>query len=292
MTDTQIVADWYNRNAALEHDRLNNCRLEFSISLKAIHQCVELLGEQRPLRILDVGGGTGRYAVELARRGHSVTLTDISESELNLAKSLATEFGVTLEAIVTADARSIQVGSKEDNPQSIFITSAYDLILCQGPMYHLLEESERLHVLCACASMLRPGGILAVAFVTRYAHLRDIAQREPARLAEEFDSFYREYLSSGKYTRNPTMTSHHTSAEGIRGLFHKADGQLRTRENVGLALTRILACEGFLGGGLAGRLGDLSPGSYERWVDVVMQFAEDEGLLGNADHLLAIAERK
>ena len=76
------------------------------------------------------------------------------------------------------------------------------------------------------------------------------------------------------------------------GLIRKVDGLLRAHDSVGLALSRIVACEGFLGGGLAGKLGDVSPEVYEHWVDVVMQCAEDEALLGNADHLLAIAERR
>ncbi|KAE8332676.1 S-adenosyl-L-methionine-dependent methyltransferase [Aspergillus sergii] len=294
MTDTQVVAEWYNQNAALEHNRLNACRLEFSVSLRVIDQCLGQLRQRsdQPLKILDLGGGTGRYAVELARKGHSVTLADISRSELELAKSFAAESGVTLDAIVEADAQTIQVCPKEEDPRSIFTTSTYDLILCQGPMYHLLEESERTDVLCACASMLRGNGILAVAFVTQYAHLRDIAQRDPSRLATEFDGFYREYLASGRYTRNPSMESYHTNAEDVRGLFRKVDGPLRMHDGVGLALSRIVACEGFLGGGLAGKLDDLSPDVYEHWVDVVMQCAEDEALLGNADHLLAIAERR
>ncbi|KAE8140205.1 S-adenosyl-L-methionine-dependent methyltransferase [Aspergillus pseudotamarii] len=292
MTDTQVVAEWYNQNAVLEHNRLNACRLEFSVSLRVINQCLEQLRQRhdRPLRILDLGGGTGRYAVELARKGHSVTLADISRSELELAKSFAAESGVTLDAIVEADARAIQVYPKEEHPRSVFTTSTYDFILCQGPMYHLLEDSERTHVLRACASMLRGNGILAVAFVTQYAHLRDIAQRDPARLGKEFDGFYRAYLASGRYTRNPFMASYHTNVEDVRGLFHKVDGLLRTQDGVGLALSRIVACEGFLGGGLAGKLCDLLPDVYERWVDVVMQFVDDEALLGNADHLLAIAE--
>ncbi|PIG82484.1 hypothetical protein AARAC_005799 [Aspergillus arachidicola] len=316
MTDTQVVAEWYNQNAALEHNRLNACRLEFSVSLRVIDQCLGQLRQRsdQPLKILDLGGGTGRYgkpmllpminlseasiaspaamSVELARKGHSVTLADISRSELELAKSFAVESGVTLDAIVEADARTIQVHPKEEDPRSVFTTSTYDLILCQGPMYHLLAESERTDVLCACASMLRANGILAVAFVTQYAHLRDIAQRDPSRLATEFDSFYREYLASGRYTRNPSMESYHTNAEDVRRLFRKVDGLLRTHDSFGLALSRIVACEGFLGGGLAGKLGDLSPDVYEHWVDVVMQCAEDETLLGNADHLLAIAERR
>lgn len=86
-------------------------------------------------------------------------------------------------------------------------------------MHHLLAESERTQVLCACASMLRANGIVVVAFVMQCAHLRGIAQRDPDRLAVEFDIFYREYLSSGRYTRNLSVASYHTNVDDIKRLF-------------------------------------------------------------------------
>ncbi|KAL1962504.1 hypothetical protein VTN77DRAFT_9625 [Rasamsonia byssochlamydoides] len=167
MTDTQTVANWYNLNANLEHDRL----------------------------ILDLGGGTGRYAVKLAQLGHAVILVDISQSELDVARLFAAQSGVSLAGIQQADARHIRQYASSilkmgDGDEG------YDLILCQGPLYHLMEESERLEVVCvcACAAMLRPGGFFLAAFVTKFAHLRDLAQRDPMRLWEEQTSFYRDYL--------------------------------------------------------------------------------------------------
>jgi hypothetical protein len=59
-----------------------------------------------------------------------------------------------------------------------------------------------------------------------------------------------------------------------------------------LELERLVSCEGFLGGGLASKISELPDDAYERWVDVVLRFAEDENNLGNADHLLAVARRK
>jgi hypothetical protein len=159
-------------------------------------------------------------------------------------------------------------------------------------MYHLFEESERSKVLCTCTALLRPGGFLLVAFVTQYAHLRDIAQRDPARLVTEYYGFYREYLLSGKYTRNPSRAMHHTHVSEIKELFKMVGGLCAAQHAVGISLNRIVPCEGFLGGGLSSKLVTLPQKDYELWVDVVMQFTDDEALLGNADHLLAVAEKK
>lgn len=53
-------------------------RKELAFLLEHIH------GEK--LRILDVGGGSGRFAAPLAERGHSVTVADISEAALNILR--------------------------------------------------------------------------------------------------------------------------------------------------------------------------------------------------------------
>jgi ubiquinone/menaquinone biosynthesis C-methylase UbiE len=61
MTDTATVAKWYSANAGLEHSRLINNRLEFAISLRIIQQTLSFLQPTGPKKILDLGGGTGRY---------------------------------------------------------------------------------------------------------------------------------------------------------------------------------------------------------------------------------------
>jgi hypothetical protein len=123
---------------------------------------------------------------------------------------------------------------------------------------------------------------MIAAFVLRYAHLRDIAQRDPMRLLTDYDSFYAQYLSDGKYTRNPLVSSYHANAEEIKEIVGSTPG---------LQLERLVACEGFLGGGLASKIHELDDDAYERWVDIVLRFAEDPSILGNADHVLAVARR-
>lgn len=61
MTDTATVAGWYNNNSNIEHNRLIDNRLEFAISLRVIQETLSYLGSSGPKRILDLGGGTGRY---------------------------------------------------------------------------------------------------------------------------------------------------------------------------------------------------------------------------------------
>lgn len=131
--------------------------------------------------------------------------------------------------------------------------------------------------------MLKKDGVIIVAFVTKFAHLRDLAQRDPKRLFNE-NYFYTEYLRTGKYTRNPSTVSHHSHPFEIRRLFEKV-------EYPRLDVQRMIGCEGFLGGGSRKGLNGLNEGEYEAWVDVVWDNAEDESALSASDHIVVVAKR-
>jgi hypothetical protein len=61
MSDVSLVATWYNDNASWEHARLTDGRLEYSITMRAIQDVISEFPENLPLKIADIGGGTGRY---------------------------------------------------------------------------------------------------------------------------------------------------------------------------------------------------------------------------------------
>lgn len=96
--DVEIVKENYNKNAQLEWERLEGFHFEFEI---AKHYLKKYL---RGKTVLDIGGGPGRYSVWLAKQGYDVTLVDLSESNIALAKQKFQEYGVQVKAYV-CDAR-------------------------------------------------------------------------------------------------------------------------------------------------------------------------------------------
>ena len=82
--------------------------------------------------MLDVGGGPGRYAIELARRGYRVVLFDLSRVCLKIAREKAHEAGVELTGYEHGDAWDL----------TRFRDGSFDAVLLLGPLYHLLAEEE------------------------------------------------------------------------------------------------------------------------------------------------------
>jgi S-adenosylmethionine-dependent methyltransferase len=108
------------------------------------------------LDVLDVGGGTGGFAVPLADLGHRVTVVDPSPDALASLERRAGDVGVTVRA-VQGDAAAL---ADVAEPGSV------DLVLCHGVLEHVDDVAPALTALVA---VLRPGGVLSLLAANRNA---------------------------------------------------------------------------------------------------------------------------
>ncbi len=107
------------------------------------------LGADRAKRILDIGCGTGRHDIELARRGYRVTGLDLSEAQLRLAREKATRSGVSVD-FQCRDATEPHFHDEFDAA----------IMFCEGA-FPLMETDEKNHaILRHTSAALRPGGKL------------------------------------------------------------------------------------------------------------------------------------
>ncbi len=124
-------------------------------------------------RILDMGCGTGRHAVELARRGYRVTGVDIAAGMLAEARKAADDAGVAV-AWVEADATRFATPERFDAA----------LCLCGGAFGILnLEDDPARHdraVLRAIAAALAPGAPLILTTLNAFARLRELTDADLA----------------------------------------------------------------------------------------------------------------
>ncbi len=98
-------------------------------------------------RILDIGCGTGRHSIELAKRGYSVSGVDLSESQLSSAKEKAREANVNIN-FSKCDARQLPFNNE----------FGLAIMLCEGA-FPLMETDEmNYQILRGAAKALKPGG--------------------------------------------------------------------------------------------------------------------------------------
>ncbi|KAH6626732.1 S-adenosyl-L-methionine-dependent methyltransferase [Chaetomium sp. MPI-SDFR-AT-0129] len=282
-TSTESVSKLYGRIADLENQRLAEHPMEREITLRAIRK---ELGPIPGKRIADIGGGPGKIAFALADDGYDVDLVDLSPDLIQLAQAEQDE---RKSAGVKPLLRSIAVGNALD--KSGLAEGLYDAVLLLGPLYHLLEESERASAVTNALQLAKPdGGLVFVAFISIDAHLRDVAMRNPGKVVD-LKEFYTKYLIDGRYEKSEpglgqTVQSFHTRPDDIRAFFASnfADS---------LELLELRSTEGILGGGLDATLAKSSDEVVQVWADLMFDgFSTKEQHLGCADHLLATLRRK
>ena len=101
----------------------------------------------RTCRIPDIGCGTGRHAIELARRGYPVVGIDLSESMLGKARAKAQAAGVTAE-FIRADARDLQFRNEFDRA----------IMVCEGGFPLMQTDEMNFMILQSAAAALKDGG--------------------------------------------------------------------------------------------------------------------------------------
>ena len=228
-----------------------------------------------PAVVADVGGGPGLYACWLAALGYEVHLSDpvplhVAQAE-EASKARPTH---PVASCAVGDARAL--GRPDDST---------DAVLLLGPLYHLTDRTDRLAALREARRVLRPGGTLVAAAISRFASALDGLRAgyldDPA-----FAALVGRDLTDGQH-RNPTgHPAYFTTA-----FFHHPDEVRQEVEDAGLTAVQLLAVEG-----PAWLLQDFDahwddPDRRERLLGVVRRVEADPSLLGVSAHLLAVARK-
>ena len=107
------------------------------------------INRDKSIKILDIGCGTGRHSIELAKRGYHVTGVDLSENQIKRARQKAQEVGVTIN-FQTQDARNLLYNNEFD----------LAIMLCEGG-FSLMETDEmNFEILKHAANALKSKGKL------------------------------------------------------------------------------------------------------------------------------------
>lgn len=137
-----------------EWGRLERESLEFTINMHHIIGNLPQTG-----RILDNGAGPGKYALQLAKLGYQMTLSDITPKVVEIATVKAKEEALydQFEGFHVLDAVDM----------SIFPDNHFDAVMMLGPLYHLQSEDQRTKAVQELHRVTKPGGTVFVAFMSK-----------------------------------------------------------------------------------------------------------------------------
>ena len=267
---THTINTFYN-STQMETDRLGQHVFQLE---KIRTQEIILRYLKPPMNIADIGGATGAYSFWLYDMGHHVHLLDAAEFHIEAATKISISENKPLASISLGDARQLPYDDEQ-----------FDLVLLFGPLYHLQEKEDRVKSIAEAKRVLKKGGELFAATITRYASLFDGFWQgfidDPA-----FENIVNQDLEDGNHFNPVNHPMYFTDAH-----FHTQKEIEEEFTNAGFSNFNIIAIEGF---------GWLTPKFIERWNDeearnkmlrYIKQTENDPIMIGISAHVMTIATK-
>jgi SAM-dependent methyltransferase len=264
------IRDYYDRWP--EESRLE--RGAFQLEELRSRELILRHAPEPPALVLDVGGAAGAYAFWLADHGYDVRLLDAVPRLIEVARQRNERAARKLAACDVADSRALP----EPNESAA-------MVLLLGPLYHLVQERDRQVALSEAMRVLRPGGVLIAAGISRWGSVLDGLSRESLR-DREFARIVERDLLDGHH-QNPTkQLDYFTTA-----YFHRPEDLRREVGAAGFEVEGLYGVEG---------PGWILPDLVERWTDperreIILQVARalesEPSVIGWSAHLIVVGRK-
>lgn len=266
------IIDYYG-SLFSEQGRLSNTwgQIEYVRTQRIIRRYLK----PPPAIVLDIGGAAGRYSCWLAQEGYIVHLIDPVPLHIEQAqRASAAQPETPVASCTIGDARQLTLDD-----------GLADAVLLMGPLYHLVEAADRHQALAEAYRVLKPGGFLFAAGISRFASCID-------GLASGYflDPAFREImlrdLEDGQHRNLTQKPAYFTTA-----FFHHPDELTAEVTRVGFRLTALLAIEGisYLVKDLDGLWSSAS--HREFLLELIGKIEQDASLIGASPHLMCVAEK-
>jgi ubiquinone/menaquinone biosynthesis C-methylase UbiE len=225
------------------------------------------------MSILDVGGGTGIYSFWLSEQGHEVHLVDASAKHIGQAHQHSITTGLTLESLRVGDARTLE-----------FEDECFDAILMFGPLYHLTEREDRIKALSEAKRVLKAGGLIFTAAISRYASMMDGFHYNLVQDPNFINIMFQD-LSDGQH-RNIEGKNYFTTS-----FFHLPEELELELIDAGFHSIDLFAIESFAE--IIPNMRDqLVNNEYKNLVlETIRKIEQDKAIMGISPHIMGIGEK-
>jgi len=265
--DLSDICEYYNGQIEREATRLERYQLERDITWRYFEEYL-----QPQSTILEIGAAAGAHTIELARLGHTITAVDMSKDLLDECRRRVEDAGVgsNVEFIV-ADGRDLSSAADSD----------FDAVLCMGPLYHLVAESDRTLALRQCHERLKPGGLIFSALISRFGIMGHLLKNVAHWIEDQEE--VRSIIERGS-------DPEHKEPGGFRGYYCVYSEIAPLHESVGFQTLKVAGVEPTISADDAS-YNNLEGEQRKLWLDLLYEISGEQSMVASSRHLLYIGKK-
>jgi ubiquinone/menaquinone biosynthesis C-methylase UbiE len=225
-----------------------------------------------PAVVFDIGGADGVYAFPLSIQSYEVHLVDPVKLHIDQANKKNKEVQSPLKSISVGDARKLN-----------FENESADVVLYFGPLYHLTEKSDRDQALREAFRVLKKGGVLISAHISKFTSLID-GIRNGFLSDPDFVEIVNEDLKTSRHQNPRNHPGYFTEAY----FQHPHEARDETKAT-GFSSVDLLSIEGpiWMIQGLNAQLSE--EGRRSLILNYLEQIERDETIIGASSHYATVA---
>lgn len=234
-------------------------QVEFAVTMKYIE---EVIGSRPSLDIIDIGAGTGRYSVTLAKMGHNITAVELVNKNVSQIKMKS-------DKIKAIQGNALNLKKFKDN--------SFDIALLFGPIYHLFSHEDKLRAISEAKRIVKPGGHILVMYLMNDYAVITYAFKE---------GNIKQVLKDGKLDENFQCQ---TTTEDLYSYVRLDEINLLKKDSK-LEREKTIAIDGATDY-IRPTLNKLSEEDFQTFIKYQMSIAERPELLGASSHVMDVLKK-
>lgn len=179
----KFLTELYDKgNEDIRLTRSRHGQLEFFTTMEYIHKYLKTGN-----RVLEVGAGTGRYSISLAKEGYDVTSVELVKSNLKVLK----ENSKGIKNIKAYQGDALDLTRFEDD--------TFDMVLVLGPMYHLYFNTDQNRAIDEALRVCKENGIIMFAFIPIHNFIFSYGMKSTSSVVETIKENFTEDFKSRQF---------------------------------------------------------------------------------------------
>lgn len=241
-------------------------RVEFLTSINVMDKLIS-----KKSKILDCAAGTGIYSFHYAEQGHEVHAYDLTPRHVEIMN----------EKLKSKAYLNMTTGVLNAVDMSVFKDKSFDIVLNFGPLYHLIKMEDRENCIKESLRVLKHGGLLAIAYISRFSAYQYVALSDRKYLSEELmnkiiDNGYIEHTDKDCFWTD----SYYYSVDEIENFM----------DGFGVELVDHVATDG-ISPLMKDKIDNMDDNEYKIWLKYHLKTCRERSILGSSSHGLYICRK-